>query len=468
MESFKDRIAIQEQEISRLREQLAAVCRERDSCRIQLEHEQIALDRAAQLARRDRLLSAVALFSQMLVQPGSLDENVPKALRALLDADGISRVIVGRNEETESGELINRYLWEQTLPGVPLQKDTPGCNPVHCSDFPELVAALGERVPYYQAFPEDMGPVGWAIQTAVEAKACLMVPIFLGEQWWGVVGFDNCIERRAWTEQEIQVLQGVAAGISAAIAREHAKREVRVAEATIAMERERAAQERAVELARANEALRAGVLEERNRLAREIHDTLAQGFTGVIVQLNAADRIFNEAPDAARKHVHRAIELARTSLNEARRSVQALRPSALEESDLCAALVRMLEAMTAGVNLKAEFRMHGTPQQLTQNMSTELLRVGQEAITNVLRHAEASQVLVEIIWMDAGGVKLRVLDDGRGFDSPSMTEGFGLIGMRERAERLSGRLEIHSRVGGGTEIIFEIPFTATRNNSQEH
>lgn len=212
----------------------------------------------------------------------------------------------------------------------------------------------------------------------------------------------------------------------------------------------------AVELSRlAKQAQGTAVLEERNRLAREIHDTLAQGFTGVVVQLNAADRIFAAAPQEAQAHVRRAIDLAREGLQEARRSVRALRPSALEDGDLTTALRQMLETVTAGTPLQTEFQTSGAPHVLDANAGADLLRLGQEAVINVLRHADAGKLQVELAWLDNACVRLRVRDDGRGFDVNAANHGFGMLGMRERAARLNGTLQILSNPASGTEIIFE-------------
>jgi signal transduction histidine kinase len=218
------------------------------------ERENEAVERAAQLARRDSMLAAVVQFSQALVQPGSLAENMPGALRYLLKVDGVSRVIVGRNEITPSGDLVNYYLWEEVLPGYPLQKDLPGCNPIRASDFPDQLAAF-EAGEAFQSLAEDMSHFGSAMQNAVHAKAILMVPVYVRGKWWGIVGFDNCVEARKWSDPEVQVLKGVAAGVAAGIAREEAERAVHDAQAAIVVEREKTAQQRASEAKRISDFL---------------------------------------------------------------------------------------------------------------------------------------------------------------------------------------------------------------------
>lgn len=211
----------------------------------------------------------------------------------------------------------------------------------------------------------------------------------------------------------------------------------------------------------ANEAEQAATLEERNRIAREIHDTLAQGFTGVIVQLNTAKRILSDGGGgnniASAKivpFIDRVIDLARESLAEARRSVGALRPAGDGDSmqiDLPRLLREKLEYLTAGTNTKNKFSVIGTPHTLAPETAVNLLRIGQEAVTNALRHAQARKIEIEIIY-DAGEVCLYVSDDGRGFETAQRSGGYGLKGIRERAAQIGAKLEIESRLGNGTKV----------------
>ena len=199
------------------------------------------------------------------------------------------------------------------------------------------------------------------------------------------------------------------------------------------------------------------ILQERNRMAREIHDTLAQGLTGIIIQLEAAEDCMAEAPYAATTHMARAQELARHSLTEARRSVHALRPQLLEERDLAGALAHYAEQMTTGIGVRAEVVVEGIPPAyLSPEISASLLRIGVEALTNAVRHARADTVRIELIF-ETGTIALSIRDDGRGFvphspHSPQSGGGFGLTGMWERAERIGGKFTLESHRGEGTEV----------------
>src|SRR6266403_450020 len=199
------------------------------------------------------------------------------------------------------------------------------------------------------------------------------------------------------------------------------------------------------------------VMAERNRMARDIHDTLAQGFTGVIVQLEAVEEAMSK--DQAVKaagHLNRAGELARESLREARRSVQALRPQALEEKPLSEALKDLIERMTRGTTVQGKFTLRGQPRELPPEWETNLLRIGQEVLTNVLRHARANEFNLLLVF-DSSETRLELRDNGCGFDLQRKHEGFGLQGMRERAEGMGGRLTIQSAAGKGTAILIVLP-----------
>ncbi|GAA6623510.1 hypothetical protein NUACC26_093350 [Scytonema sp. NUACC26] len=224
----------------------------------------------------------------------------------------------------------------------------------------------------------------------------------------------------------------------------------------------------AIQIARlAKQAQESAVLEERNRMARELHDNLAQGFTGIVVQLEGAENVLTKAPQKAQMRLNRARQLARESLAEVRRSVRALRPQALEASDLARALVSIAERMTQDTSVKVSFQVTGTYVLLQPNVEENLLRICQEALTNVLKHTCATNVWIELVYTRQE-VCLSVHDDGQGFDLDSQRQvgnseaestgvGFGLTSMRERAEYVGGRLTITSKLGQGTKVSVAIP-----------
>jgi signal transduction histidine kinase len=204
---------------------------------------------------------------------------------------------------------------------------------------------------------------------------------------------------------------------------------------------------------------------ERARLAREIHDTLAQGFAGIVTQLQAAD----EAVDAedARRHTDSALALAREGLSEARRSVQALRPVALDAVRLPDALRNVATAWSTRTGVPVVLETSGDGSSMSTDAEVALLRTAQEALSNIERHADAHAVRL-ILSAGAECSRLEVLDDGRGFDpahadaaaaiaDAPVVGGFGLIAMRERLASVSGVLTIDSAPGRGTAVRAEVP-----------
>ena len=207
-----------------------------------------------------------------------------------------------------------------------------------------------------------------------------------------------------------------------------------------------------------------GVSEERRRMAREIHDTLAQGLMGIITQLQAAQRNGVGDDDAAR-HVNQAIDLARDSLTEARRSVQALAPQPLAGARLPDAIQDVAQRWSDLHGLDVSVTTTGTPRVMRPEIEVALLRTAQEALANVAKHARASRVGLTLSYME-DLVTLDVRDDGVGFATVNGTEprrprdaqgGFGLSAMRQRVEGVAGRLEVESEPDAGTAICASIP-----------
>jgi signal transduction histidine kinase len=211
------------------------------------------------------------------------------------------------------------------------------------------------------------------------------------------------------------------------------------------------------ELAQANR--RAGVLAERQRLSGEIHDTVAQGFTSIIMLLQAADADVGREPAAARGHLALALRTARENLAEARALVAALAPAGLEPGALDGALRRLTEAVPGHLGPPASFEVTGPAVPLPRPAEVMLLRVGQEALANVRQHAQARQVRVRLRY-GGGQVGLEVTDDGVGFDPGQPGGGYGLPGMRARAEEAGGRLEVRSSPGCGTTVSVVVPVDA--------
>jgi signal transduction histidine kinase len=205
------------------------------------------------------------------------------------------------------------------------------------------------------------------------------------------------------------------------------------------------------------------VLAERTRIAREIHDNLAQEMSGISVQLEVVARTMPPGADASMSHLDRARRQVRHGIAEARRYVWELRSPALENNDLPTALSETARRLTNETDIQAQVEVNGTFRPLPRLVEDNLLRIGQEAVNNAVKHAQPQRILVNLVF-DARRVQLSVRDDGRGFDNQAVGNGqgghFGFIGMRERAEQIGGTLSIHSTKGVGTEVVADVPISS--------
>jgi signal transduction histidine kinase len=275
-----------------------------------------------------------------------------------------------------------------------------------------------------------IGPEFRKYLTSRGAKRFMTVPMFVSGELRGFIGIQHA-EQAAYRAEEIELAQALAHHVMLAT-----------------HEQELVEQQR-----------EAAILRERTRMARDIHDTLAQGFTGVIVQMEAAEEALLEQ-DAQHVvgHIRRARELARESLGEARRSVHALRPQALENAGFADALKAIIKNTAAGSPLRTDFRIKGKPRVVAPAIEENLLHIGQEALTNALKHARATKFQARLSF-DPDAVRLELSDNGDGFVVDGMNEGgIGLIGMKERADQIGATLVVSSAPGSGTSIVTVSPY----------
>jgi len=274
-------------------------------------------------------------------------------------------------------------------------------------------------------------PLGWMIAVCVLVYLLLVMPLILVNRWvdaltvalaygTGIV-FVVVFTRIAASEREARASLGEANRLL----------------------RENAAQ--VEELA---------VTRERNRLAREIHDSLGHYLTVVNVQIGAAQAIFNQDSTRALDHLAKAQTLTQEGLTEVRRSVAALRASPTESRPLTDALGKLVEQWNA-TGMSAVLTVTGTLRQLTPQADLTLYRAAQEALTNVSRHAQATKVDLTLDYRNAESVLLMVQDDGAG--SNDLAAGFGLLGVRERAQLLGGEVRVVTEQGKGFKLEVELP-----------
>jgi signal transduction histidine kinase len=378
------------------------------------------LERAAQVARGQNTTLTHTLTT-LASNPGleDIEGEVLKALTGQLGVRWASLFL--RNPRTDQIYLHTAYgdrkIWSPERLALNVPPPTPA------ADSPIWQELVRTRKPILVDDVANDPRLRHRAQIIADGiQSIFYVPLVLGEEVMGFFSL-NSAGRRRYTPAEIELAQALAQQVTLA-----------------------------VQISRlAEQGKQTAVLEERNRMAREMHDTLAQGFTGIVVQLEAAEDTLRDAPDDAAKHLVRARALACESLAEARRSVWALRPQALEHKRLPDALCDSITALTAGAPLTLHLHIDDSLPALPAETEAELLRIGQEAVTNVLKHAQASNLTIRLNQQD-GRLTLAVRDDGRGFDPAQTTGGLGLVGMHERAARIGGELRAENKPGNGSEV----------------
>jgi two-component system, NarL family, sensor kinase len=263
-------------------------------------------------------------------------------------------------------------------------------------------------------------------------KTLLIIPLTLGGQANGQLSF-RFTEERDFDPEELEIARALAIPASLAI---HLTRLAKTAR-------------------------QSAVLEERNQLAAEIHDALAQSFTGISMQLGVAGEQLAAKKGDPLSQIQRANEIAKFGLAEARRSILSLRSSAIEESGLTATLQRLAEHSNIAGRLGCDFQTDNVPEEsLSPGIQHELLRFAQEAISNAVRHAKPTVVSVTLRW-EPPNLILQVKDSGSGISSARLekSKGFGLSNMRTRASQVDGKLDIQTVVGHGTTIVLTVPIS---------
>jgi signal transduction histidine kinase len=266
-----------------------------------------------------------------------------------------------------------------------------------------------------------------------EIRSAVAMPITMGRIIWGVIEVQSA-DINAFDDVDLFTIQTLADQIATAVTNVHLYNETR-------------------DLA---------VFEERNRIAREIHDTLAQGFAGIVLQLEAAEQSLNDDIKQAQEHLDRARLLARENLNEARNSVWSLHPHPVGKTTIIDDLRTLIAGFIQNTGLRVEFKVSGEQRTLHPDIEKALFRIGKEALTNVEKHARANRVDIALAF-SSNTIQLSVVDDGVGFDTSIVKhDAFGLISMKERSQIFDGIMTIQSEKGRGTSIRVSIP-TERRN-----
>jgi signal transduction histidine kinase len=260
-------------------------------------------------------------------------------------------------------------------------------------------------------------------------RSVAVAPLVLGGRNLGWIGLSTCTTAASEGQWRVALLEAIARQSTLAL------HQSRLAEQSLLEER------------------RKGILEERNRLARDIHDNLAQGFAAILMQLQGAQREAGGLPPAVASSLEAAVHLARTHLTEARRSVLALRPNAGNGEDVATALSRLAELGRRTTDVPIEVVVDTEVPRLGDAVEREIISIAQEALANAIRHARARRITIKASTVQSIGLRLSIADDGRGIARDRHASGFGMTSMRERAERIGASLTIVTAPRSGTEVV---------------
>lgn len=400
--------------------QLTRLAEEAKQTAIAREQEKSAQERVAELAQandvlkaRDHLLETTAIAANTLLSTANFDDAVNTVLQLMGEALETDRVKV--LEYIDHSALYPAHFaisHEWVREGTIAQISHPSSSHISSDGAEDFIKQLFESDGFGGALKE-WPEVFWKTFESVQAKAIYCVPIRLEGQIWGCLIFDDCREVKQRDLSALSVLKIAANCIGSAIQQQRSQQA----------------------LIRADDAKQAAIFEERNRMAGELHDTLAQAFTGISLQIEAAMPLVGQTPSAIGNILNHLKDLAETGLTEARRSVWALYPSAIDYTDLAQLLYESLESIGRNTTTQIKVNIHGTPHPLPTLVSMNLLRISQEALTNALKHAQAQAITVDLTHADQShtghSILLTICDDGCGFmppiDPKTSNGGFGLV-----------------------------------------
>ncbi len=409
---------------------------------IQQEKEEAERQRVAQLEQsnqvlslRDRWLEATALAANRLLATPDLDAGINAALKMLgesLDCDRIGIVQYIRNNTGESLSFM-RALYEWNSKSVVPQIFHSELNKISDEGMKEYFARI-QVEEWIGGLIEEYPEPFRSRQIELGVKSTYAVPIFVNEKFWGILGIDFCREAKRLTLPEIAVFKTAASCVGSAIYRQQMIEEQKEAERA--------------------------VLEERNHLAREIHDTIGQSFTAIVMQLEAGKRLLTAKPDRVSSCLNLAQDLAHQGITQVQRSLWTLRENADEYNDLVAAFQKLVTTLNTNVPVRIKFSSSGTQSPLSPHISLNLLRIGQEAVTNALKHAEARHIDLNLAF-NSDRIQLQIRDDGRGFapELLAVNSGFGVRSIEQRAEQINAVVNIITNPGNGTAITVTVPLT---------
>jgi PAS domain S-box-containing protein len=403
------------------------------------------------LRRREAVLEAVSFAAAKFLQAGSWQKDIQEIIKRLGKAIQSSRVYIFENQKTNDGTILTSQRYEWVASGISPQIDNPELQnlPLRAAGFGRWEKQLQQGELIFGHVREFPLPEQELLATQ-NIQSIVVFPIFADQEWWGLIGFDECRWERGWTPCEIEALKAAASTLGAAIQHEQAEKSMRESEE---------------KLRSLTNQLLGAQEKERKRLAAELHDELGHSLLTLKLRLKSLERQLAPQQKALQKDLNQILRDVGETIENVRRLYLDLSPGDLEDLGLTGALRSMIEDFTE-VHPKIiwSVRLGNLDGLFPAPIQTAIYRIVQEALTNIGKHAQAKHISLAAARQNHG-VSFDIVDDGKGFNRDKVLatkKGLGLLTMEERVNILGGSFELVSQKKQGTRISFTIPVPGER------
>jgi PAS domain S-box-containing protein len=398
------------------------------------------------LRRREAILEAVSFAAEKFLQTESWENDIQNILGRLGQSADASRVYIFENHLNMAGEILTSQRYEWAAPGINPQINNPGLQNISWqqagfSRWEEHLSIGQMIVGRIREFP----PAEQELLGSQKIKSIVAVPIFVGQQWWGMIGFNECLNEREWSPAELEALKTAASTLGAAILRERAEQSLRKSEQKL--------RSLAAQLLTAQE-------NERKRLAAELHDELGHALLTLKLSIRSLEKQLLPEHTSFSQDFRKIDHFIVETIKEVRRLYHDLSPGDLEDLGLTAALRDMIEDVAAlQEEVKWSVRLDNLDGLFPLPVQTAIYRVVQEALTNIGKHARPKNVSI-IANRESHRIVITIEDDGEGFEATKVLDAkksLGLLTMEERLKILGGTFSLWSQKKRGTRISFTVP-----------
>ncbi|MFZ5448203.1 MAG: PAS domain S-box protein [Thermodesulfobacteriota bacterium] len=400
------------------------------------------------LRRREAILEAVSFAAEKFLQSESWQKDIQNILARLGQSADASRVYIFENHLSDTGDLLTSQRYEWAAPGIEPQIDNLELQNISWREagFDRWEKQLSQGqiiVGHAREFP----PSEQELLASQDIKSIVIVPIFVGLQWWGMIGLDECQNEREWSPAELEALKTAAGTLGAAILHERAEQALRKSEQKL--------RSLTAQLLTAQE-------NERKRLAAELHDELGHALLTLKLSIRSLEKQLTPEQISLTQELKKMGRFIGETIKEVRRLYQDLSPGDLEDLGLTEALRGMIKDVAAlQRKINWEIRLDNLDGLFTLPVQTAIYRVVQEALTNIGKHANAKNVSIRG-HRESRAISIIIEDDGRGFEAAKVLNtkrSLGLLTMEERVKILGGTFTLWSQKNQGTRILFNVPFS---------